>query len=424
MFAEPDEWRVYGGQLLRWRQFREWQGKRRKEFKGRISEYTGWAKRFLNRHSFTAPFEFEFDEDPKRQDQLTTWIEYLTYEYNFYSQRYAWYKRRGKWYDAQWKKLVDSGVLRPQETYEFIMDVNSSFQHMRERTQAEGVVESAQSAVSSAQQALGLSQPSTSAQRRLAAAQSKLDLAMQSLESIKRRNGLVTEFYRTTQNYRDAKRGAERHTILLQWVRDQVPLIEAELEQSKVPGNVRHNSNAGVKRSRAGDVREEHDKGRQRHEERPSVSTRKRSRGDISLDDGSPLKRSRYDVHNSIGGSQEPGITAATKQDGHDKATSRTSVLSNARSTDASVNPQHPRRSARIAARQDPSGNAVAPLRAVNSTCPKPRQKVAQVPTPASSTRSQDGRQRGAVTKAPQGRGKKAGDRLGTKGISKRRRHR
>ena len=141
-------------------------------------------------------------------------------------------------------------------------------------------------------------------------------------------------------------------------------------------------------------------------------------------DGGSPLKRSRYDVHNSNGGSQEPGITAATKQDGHDKATSRTSVLSNARSTDASVNPQHPRRSARIAARQDPSGNAVAPLRAVNSTCPKPRQKVAQVPTPASSTRSQDGRQRGAVTKAPQGRGKKAGDRLGTKGISKRRRHR
>ena len=78
------------GQWLRWMQFREWQAKRRKEFEGRISEYTEWAKEFLqNRHSFIVPFEFEFDEDPRRQDRLAAWIEYPAYEHNFYTARYA-----------------------------------------------------------------------------------------------------------------------------------------------------------------------------------------------------------------------------------------------------------------------------------------------------------------------------------------------
>ncbi len=81
--ADPDSWDVFEGQYYRWHKFRTWREKRRKEFEGRISEYTGWAKRLLNRH-FTTPFEFEFDEDSERQDPLTTWIEYLTYEYNFY----------------------------------------------------------------------------------------------------------------------------------------------------------------------------------------------------------------------------------------------------------------------------------------------------------------------------------------------------
>lgn len=77
-----------------------------------------------------------------------------------------------------------------------------------------------------------------------------------------------------------------------------IPLIEAELKQSQVAG-----SGSDIKR--ADDGREEQRKKRQkRHEEKlPSLSTRKRNRGDTSPDDDSPLKRSRY-VHNS-----------ATKQD-------------------------------------------------------------------------------------------------------------
>ncbi len=387
--AQPDDWEVFGRQHLRWHWFREWQGKRRKEFEGRISEYTGWAKRFLlNRHAFTAPFAFEFAEDPKHQDQLTTWIEYLTYEYNFYSQRYEWHKRREKWYNAQWKKLMDSGVLRPHETHEFILDVESSFQHTSERTQAEQAVKLARSAVPSAQQAIPDPRcPPLSARRRLTAAQSKLDAAIQSFESIKRRNDLVTEFCRTTQNYRDAKRNAERHIILLQWIREQVPLIELELDRSMVAKSsldVRRGSSRGAKRGQADEARKEQGKKRQkRYEEyQPSPSTRKRNRSDISLDDGSPSKRSRY-VHDSTGGSQGFGITATTKQDGHDKATLKTSMLLSTQSTDISPSPaisQQLRRSARIAARQDPSRNAVAPPRVARSSRQGSRRKITQAP--------------------------------------------
>ncbi|CVL09348.1 uncharacterized protein FMAN_15506 [Fusarium mangiferae] len=42
-------------------------------------DYTEAVKRRLARHDFT--LSFELDEDPKKQDKLTTWIEYLNYEY-------------------------------------------------------------------------------------------------------------------------------------------------------------------------------------------------------------------------------------------------------------------------------------------------------------------------------------------------------
>ncbi|CAJ2508691.1 Uu.00g137170.m01.CDS01 [Anthostomella pinea] len=42
-------------------------------------DYVEAMRRRLAGHDFTQPFEL--DEDPKKQDRLTTWIEYLGYEY-------------------------------------------------------------------------------------------------------------------------------------------------------------------------------------------------------------------------------------------------------------------------------------------------------------------------------------------------------
>jgi hypothetical protein len=144
-------------------------------------------------------------------------------------------------YDAAWKELVDSQVLRPFETEEFIIyDPKSAVQHAGERERAEKAVESAKSAVVSAQNAIPdprhthLSRQATQ-QQRLAAAQSQLDAAVKSLASIKRRNDLVYEFIKKTklhqmihnpktnyvtekQSYVGAKNDAERRSILLRWI--------------------------------------------------------------------------------------------------------------------------------------------------------------------------------------------------------------
>ncbi|KAK2791411.1 hypothetical protein FQN52_004845 [Onygenales sp. PD_12] len=50
---------------------------------GRFVLYARAVKERLTKHGFTQTFQL--DEDPTRQDKLTTWIEYLSFEYDFYA---------------------------------------------------------------------------------------------------------------------------------------------------------------------------------------------------------------------------------------------------------------------------------------------------------------------------------------------------
>lgn len=112
-------------------------------------------------------------------------------------------------------------------------------------------MESAKSAVIFAQNAIfdprRVNRSSTQSQQRLLGAQSKLDAAVKEYDSIKNRNDLIDEFTEETKNSRIAKRNAERHSILLRWMLQQLPLIDLELKQSKTAGN---GSDGGIRRSR------------------------------------------------------------------------------------------------------------------------------------------------------------------------------
>jgi hypothetical protein len=55
------------------------------------------VKRSLARHGFTRPIEL--DEDPERQDKLTTWIEFLDFEHWFYDKDMRIVKRLQPEYD-------------------------------------------------------------------------------------------------------------------------------------------------------------------------------------------------------------------------------------------------------------------------------------------------------------------------------------
>ena len=222
--SSPDDFQVFGRQFARWMDFGKWQQNRRNEFEGRVHEYTAWARRKLAKASITRPFEF--NNDPTRQDSLTAWIEYLTFENNFYQVRYASVDRRPHWCDRHWQKLADSGVLRPHETREFLLNGTSVFERANEEEHARRAVKSAESALSAARRASG------SSSETLAALEFNVELTRHSLGLVSKRLDHIARFVRATAGFRENQRRAERHRLLLQWIKEQLPLIEAEMALS------------------------------------------------------------------------------------------------------------------------------------------------------------------------------------------------
>jgi len=138
--ANPPEWEVFMKQVRSWREFRQWQKFNREDFgdwddtrfievglaynrfvrafRYEYPDYTEAVKKLLEQHGFTQSFQFH--EDPAQQDKLTTWIEYLGFEYWQLEWSTRSIKRLQSKYDGAWETLVESGVLRLDETAEFL----------------------------------------------------------------------------------------------------------------------------------------------------------------------------------------------------------------------------------------------------------------------------------------------------------------
>jgi hypothetical protein len=96
-----------------------------------FSIYRLLVQKRLTRHGFERPCQM--DEDLDQQDKLATWIEFLNYEYQDYDKDMRFIERHQPEYDAAWKEPLDSKVLRPFETKEFLCNIKSSFQRASER---------------------------------------------------------------------------------------------------------------------------------------------------------------------------------------------------------------------------------------------------------------------------------------------------
>ena len=296
-------WWVFGSQFCRWKDFREYQRTNRDQ--GRFPTYNNTVERSLARHGFTRPFKL--DEDPERQDKLTTWIEYLDYEFWLYDKDMRIVKRLQPQYDAAWNQLVDAQVLRTFETEEFICDVDSAFQRGREEERAEKAVEASRLGVTTAERAI--SDPRRShlseqaLRQRLATAESKLDAANKSLKSIKRRNDLVHEFLEKVKlpsvSYVSAKEDAEWRSILLRWILQQIPIIERQLNHAKVAENTSAGEDAGVKRTSKRDRADESTEGRQaKRQRRDGEISNCRTRASTAEERESQPDRGRSDFPN------------------------------------------------------------------------------------------------------------------------------
>ncbi|TKA61115.1 hypothetical protein B0A55_13382, partial [Friedmanniomyces simplex] len=177
------DWDTWGAFIERYGQ---------KEGSWGFPEYTERIKKRLSKYGFTRPFELE--SDVSRQDSITTWIEYLAYEHWFYDQHASYIKRFQREHDEAWKKLVDSGVLRPGESYDIVCDIESVFKDAAENEQAKRAVQSTTAALLAAEVAVIKSCASQDVrdadERRLSAAQASRDKAEADYQSLMRRKSL------------------------------------------------------------------------------------------------------------------------------------------------------------------------------------------------------------------------------------------
>ncbi|KAM3456399.1 hypothetical protein MY3296_001678 [Beauveria thailandica] len=312
-------------------------------------DYAEAVKRRLTRHDFRQPFKL--DKDPKKQDKLTTWIEYLNYEYWWLDKHTGDIERLEPEHDRLWQELGDEIVLRPHETKEFVRTTASPMERANEREQAEKVVEREESEakriyVLTQKDPKRLSIPQAKRISMMKHSTERLLAAKQRLKQVQSRNQRITQFIRATFDFADAKRDAARHRVLVQWVLDQVPLVEAEMEQSKVN-------------------RREPD-GRRR--------TKRKLDTDQDTPKKQPTKRRRLAIARASSKVTEttPKPPIVMDQEASRDSQPKNLIASGSHQGDVRAMLQGPRRSSRIAARRDTLRIALQP----HTTQPRSRSKL------------------------------------------------
>ncbi|CAJ2513173.1 Uu.00g012920.m01.CDS01 [Anthostomella pinea] len=176
----------------------------------------------LVRHDFTRPFEL--DEDPKKQDSLTTWIEYLGYEYWWLDKYMRDIQRLEPEHDKLWQQLIDEKMTQPHETRESVRTMASAMQDQNEYDRAR---EAVQKAESEGRRIYKLTQedperlriPTAKRKSMMRIATEKLLAAKRRFEQIQVRERRRTVFIRGTFDYVDTKGYAARHRPRPTWTR-------------------------------------------------------------------------------------------------------------------------------------------------------------------------------------------------------------
>jgi hypothetical protein len=207
-------------------------GLARKKDEERFPAYVFAMRARLGRHGFERAVQLE--QDPKDQDTLTTWIEYLNYEY-WVRDRFA---KKAAHLQAQHDQLLDdlmkANVLLPNETPKSITKFHHGFQLDRETRLANQAVKAAESAVSAAEEAVGGAKHDVHHQDQettLTQAKTSLEKAVKAAKAAEKRTELISNYVKVHDPYFEAKGSAENHEIMLRWVLDQIRLIESEMAE-------------------------------------------------------------------------------------------------------------------------------------------------------------------------------------------------
>ncbi|TWU70486.1 hypothetical protein ED733_000427 [Metarhizium rileyi] len=95
-----------------------------------VATGTRLLRLYLARHGFTRPLKLH--ACPKLQEKLTTWIEYLCFEYWWLDRYNDSHERLKLDHDKRWQELVDKKIPKPHETKDFVRTTPSSIERGRE----------------------------------------------------------------------------------------------------------------------------------------------------------------------------------------------------------------------------------------------------------------------------------------------------
>lgn len=180
-----------------------------------------------------------------QQDELTTWIEYLNYEYWTQDGLADEAAQRQLKYEQTLKALLDGQVLFPSENPKFVAQYHFLSQLSSQKDRDEQAMKTAESKVAAGQEALSNAKDNKRAPKKaisLAQLQERLKEAVKSFTASETRFRLISDFYNAGASYELAKEEAEKHQLRLKWILDQVPLVQVELAGVKyatTPGETR-----------------------------------------------------------------------------------------------------------------------------------------------------------------------------------------
>jgi hypothetical protein len=230
--ANPERLKEPGETWYNIQRHHTWQRRYQREPKcNSFSEYEEAVKARLSRHGFTPSFHLA--EDPKQQSKLATWAEYLGFEYWWLDRSVQSVERLKLKYDEAWAELTKTGVLKEDETLDFI---HSDASTMRTQGDKDRTWKAVQDAKIEARKAYQMTQmdsdrlsiPKDRRIQMLVQASNKLAAAQDAFNLARRRSVLIVDFIFGSWDYINAKEDVVNQTNLVNWVLGEAHAIEAE----------------------------------------------------------------------------------------------------------------------------------------------------------------------------------------------------
>ena len=233
-------------------------------------------------------------EDPKKQDPLTEWHEYLGFECWWQDEYKREYERRQTAYDEKWEYMQSQNWVASHETPEYLDSWGGSRERSSFVNEAQKSVDEAKREVENARQ-IGSERNGSDCSPptfpEMDAALRKLADAEDKYNDANRRNDNINMVLFMRSKCKCIQFYVDSQPALVKWVIDQVPLIKAEMKAKADDGASRS------KRKRAAQNGEEEATGRTsanlRKSAEPEEKTQNMPKGS-SLD--SPRRRGKSDA--------------------------------------------------------------------------------------------------------------------------------